>query len=224
MMQYIIFTDLDGTLLDDNYSFDEAKEALKVIKSKNVPLVLCSSKSKSEMEYWQDKLGIKDAFIVENGGAIVDDDEVISLGTDINELKSVLNEIDPNVKGLSSMSVSEVMEITGLPEDQVEMAKKKKYTEAFLTDEVDKIKSEIEARGYVYTRAKRFHYIMKGNDKGKAVKILIDKFKEKYGSIVSVGLGDNENDKPMLDVVDKPFLLKNGPKEWNEIVLNFIKN
>jgi len=28
----------------------------------------------------------------------------------------------------------------------------------------------------------------------------------------------------MLDVVDKPFLLKNGPKEWNEIVLNLIKN
>ena len=35
---YIIFTDLDGTLLNhDNYSFHEAQEMLSCIKTNNVP-------------------------------------------------------------------------------------------------------------------------------------------------------------------------------------------
>jgi len=229
----VIFTDLDGTLLDDNYSFNDALEALSLIKSKEIPLVLCSSKSKLEMEYWQDQLGINDPLIVENGGAVFlngefGSNEVIKLGTSIKELKDMLikisKECDSKIKLFSEMSLQKIIDHTGLPIDQARMAKVKNYTEAFIVERgsVEKIKDMIEKKGYNYTRAKRFHYIMKGNDKGKAVKILIDKFKSKC-DIVSVGLGDNENDKPMLKVVDNAFMLTDGPKEWNKIVIDLIK-
>ena len=67
----LIFTDLDGTLLDaDNYSFEEALPALEKIKKRKIPLILCSSKTKAELELYQKKLKIKSPFISENGGAI----------------------------------------------------------------------------------------------------------------------------------------------------------
>ncbi|MBW1679603.1 MAG: HAD-IIB family hydrolase, partial [Deltaproteobacteria bacterium] len=69
--QIIIFTDLDGTLLDHySYSFDAAQEALERIKVAQIPLIICSSKTRAEIEVWRTKLDNKDPFISENGGAI----------------------------------------------------------------------------------------------------------------------------------------------------------
>ena len=67
----IIFTDLDGTLLDhQTYSYGEAEDALKVVREKRVPLILCSSKTRDEIEVYRKKLSNNEPFISENGGAI----------------------------------------------------------------------------------------------------------------------------------------------------------
>lgn len=47
---YLIFTDLDGTLLDhETYKFDEAKEMLDFIKQNDIPLIIVTSKTKDEV-------------------------------------------------------------------------------------------------------------------------------------------------------------------------------
>jgi len=66
----IIFTDLDGTLLDSNYSFTEAIPALKIIQENDVPLILCSSKTRAEIEHCRKMLNNMHPFISENGGGI----------------------------------------------------------------------------------------------------------------------------------------------------------
>ena len=48
--ELIIFTDLDGTLLDFRYSYKEAVPALNLIRKKNIPLIICSSKTRAEIE------------------------------------------------------------------------------------------------------------------------------------------------------------------------------
>ena len=71
MKKLIIFTDLDGTLLDHKtYSFENAFEALQAIKEKNIPLIICSSKTRSEIEYYREKLSNNHPFVSENGGGI----------------------------------------------------------------------------------------------------------------------------------------------------------
>ena len=48
----VIFTDLDGTLLDGNtYAFDAATEALDAARSHQIPVVLVSSKTRAEMSH-----------------------------------------------------------------------------------------------------------------------------------------------------------------------------
>ncbi|MBI5025340.1 MAG: HAD-IIB family hydrolase [Nitrospirae bacterium] len=67
----IIFTDLDGTLLDyHTYSFEKAGPAIELLKKKDIPLVICSSKTRAEIEYYRKKLGNHHPFISENGGGI----------------------------------------------------------------------------------------------------------------------------------------------------------
>ena len=71
MKKLVIFTDLDGTLLDhETYSFESAMPALQMIKQNNIPLILCSSKTRSEIEHYRKKLENVNPFISENGGGI----------------------------------------------------------------------------------------------------------------------------------------------------------
>ena len=67
----VVFTDLDGCLLDhDSYSFAPAAEALAVLAAQGIPLVLCSSKTRAEIEMLQQDLGVAHPFVSENGGAL----------------------------------------------------------------------------------------------------------------------------------------------------------
>ena len=79
MPKHIIFTDLDGTLLDHfTYSFSAASDALKLIKEKGIPLIICTSKTCAEILPIRKRLRNKDPFISENGGAIYMPDRYFS--------------------------------------------------------------------------------------------------------------------------------------------------
>jgi len=52
MKKLIIFTDLDGTLLDySNYSFEPVLPALQLLKEKDINLIICSRKTRKEIGY-----------------------------------------------------------------------------------------------------------------------------------------------------------------------------
>jgi len=71
MSKLVIFTDLDGTLLHPKtYSFEAAMPALTLIKEKEIPLILCSSKTRAEIEVYRRRLDNSHPFISENGGGI----------------------------------------------------------------------------------------------------------------------------------------------------------
>src|SRR3989339_344329 len=71
MPELIVFTDLDGTLLDhDTYAYDEARPGLDRLAAEGVPLVLVSSKTRPEIEELRARLGNRHPFVPENGGAI----------------------------------------------------------------------------------------------------------------------------------------------------------
>lgn len=68
-----MFTDIDGTLVDINTAEygKETDKLIRLIKERNIPLILTSAKTRLEQNKIRDELGISDPFIVENGGAIV---------------------------------------------------------------------------------------------------------------------------------------------------------
>ena len=68
MRPYLIFSDLDGTLLDHHdYSFESASAALALISKLEIPLILNSSKTEVEIRAIRKNLNNNDPFVVENG-------------------------------------------------------------------------------------------------------------------------------------------------------------
>ena len=67
----LIFTDLDGTLLDHyTYLWEDAIPALEKLFLFDIPVILCTSKTKDESVYFRGQIGLDHPFIVENGAAI----------------------------------------------------------------------------------------------------------------------------------------------------------
>ena len=70
-MNPIVFTDLDGSLLDfDRYSFEGARPSLDRLKRLDIPVVFTTSKTRREVEVLRRETGIDAPFIVENGAAV----------------------------------------------------------------------------------------------------------------------------------------------------------
>jgi mannosyl-3-phosphoglycerate phosphatase len=229
----IIFSDLDGTLLDhDTYSFEPALPALRLIREEKIPLIICTSKSRGEIERLRSLLGNKDPFISENGGGIfipegyfthrfrydkeLNGYYVIELGIPQKKLtgvlKSIADETGINIRGVSDMTVSEIMKFTGLDRESASLARERSYSEPFLIagdeTEAETVLQRIRERGYGHTQGSRFYHILGNNDKGKAVKIVTEMYKKESPDIKTIGIGDSLNDLPMLQAVDFPVQVR----------------
>ena len=67
----LIFTDLDGSLLDHNtYSFAPAAELLLELEQQQIPVIPVTSKTRAEVMALRQTLHNEHPFIIENGAAI----------------------------------------------------------------------------------------------------------------------------------------------------------
>lgn len=66
----IVFSDLDGTLLDEQYDFSPAKPALRLLEDRGIPLVLATSKTRAELATLRAALGGAPSLIFENGAGL----------------------------------------------------------------------------------------------------------------------------------------------------------
>ena len=240
-MKTIIFTDLDGTLLDPfTYSPKKVMPLLKVLKKRKIPLVFCTCKTQAENEYYQKRLKIKDPFIVENGGAIFIPKKyfsfsfphnksskeyfIIELGANYKEIREAFKKIKKEtrlkIKGFGDMTAKEVAKDSGLTIKMAELAKKKKYNESFKFEEPREAAKllfrKIKEAGFNGTHGGKYYNIFgKNTDKGKAVRILRKLFKKEFKNVRTIGLGDGLNDFSMLRVVDVPILVEDKIGAWN---------
>ena len=247
-IQLIIFTDLDGTLLDHySYSFERAQEALQKIGFAQIPLIICTSKTRAEIEAWRKKLNNDAPFISENGGAIffprekwtfdkdkiIDKDEykIIELGMQYSELlarfRILKNIFRERMRGFSDMGISEVARLTGLSRDEATLAMKREYTEPFVFDGDEEslkgLQKNVKSLKLNLTRGGRFFHLLGNNDKGKAVRIVIEQYHKRFNYLKTIALGDSYNDLSMLKAVDFPILVQKPGGLYDEKIRNLPK-
>ncbi|MEQ9440535.1 MAG: HAD-IIB family hydrolase [Cyclobacteriaceae bacterium] len=158
-MQRVIFTDLDGTLLDfQNYSYTVAAPLVKQLQERDIPIVFCSSKTRAEQEFYQSALDNHSPFIVENGSAILIPknyfsfgiadvlnqypvDETVDfwqvvLGKTNSYIRSVIQqaraEVGINLSGYADLTLEEIKEITHLDDDFARRAATRDFSETLL--------------------------------------------------------------------------------------------
>lgn len=243
MTGYIIFTDLDATLLDhDNYSFEAANPALNIIREKEIPLILTSSKSLAEIEEVQNELGIIHPFVVENGGAIcfppayfkleetlpvVDGFQIKFLGPTYDKILHDLGEINRKenfrFRGFNDISMEEVMSLTNLTQEKAQKAKTRLCSEPLIWEDSEEnlyeFKTRLKEKELKLLKGGRFYHLMGNTDKGNAVRQLMVLFKKRFPGIQfkTIGVGDSPNDVEMLREVNFPVLVQRPDGSYIDI-------
>ncbi len=240
----VVFTDLDGTLLDhDTYAWEPAADALQACRRQDVPVVLVSSKTRAEMQVLQEDLELAWPFVSENGGGILfppgcpqpppaeavpgEKGLVWALGVPyeivVRGLRGLRKELGrPDLRGFSDMDVQEISRLTGLTLKDARLAAQREYDEPFVAnhrekEDLDLLHRVSRKRGLQVTSGGRFLHLFGDCDKGVAVGLLVDWFRRKRPGLRSVGLGDGLNDLPMLKRVDVPVLVRGArPVEIQE--------
>jgi len=227
----VVFTDLDGTLLDrETYAWDAARPAVQFLRDHEIPWIFVTSKTKAEAEYWRQVTGNEHPFVVEDGGAILaptgyfadgipgavrrNGYETLVWGRPYADLIAGLDAASRmsgcRVRGFHQMTAAEIATACRLPLEQAILAKRRQYDEPFeIFGEgcCAALESAIAAQGFVSVRGGRFHHISAPHDKGCAVRVLSNLFRRSAGRVKTVGLGDGWNDLPLLLAVDVPVVM-----------------
>lgn len=245
MMPLIIFSDLDGTLLDHHsYSWAPARAAVEKISALEIPFILNTSKTISEVLEIRNELDNRHPFIIENGGAVCipaghpghsrknDEDDLHRFGKSSQEILQVLSELrnlhDFMFRGFSDMTTPELAELTGLTAAQAEMAKQRCCSEPILWTDSEKnfelFCSELEKQDLQVISGGRFFHIMGNTDKGVAMQWLLENVYQttSQSDYTSIAFGDSPNDLPMLEQADYSVVINSG--SGKSMLLNKIEN
>ncbi len=230
-MAWLVFTDLDGTLLDlETYSWDAARPALDALRSEGVPLILNSSKTRAEIEALRRDMGHDGPFIVENGAALfaprailefdafrtVDGYDVVEWGTAypiiVRTLQDAARQAGLEIRGFHEMSDDEVAKHTGLPLDRARLARRREYDEPFVVVGGDRgalarLEGAVAHRGLRLTRGNRFCHLLGRHDKAAAARATAEAYRRRVGPVRTIALGDAPNDLELLRWADVPVIV-----------------
>ena len=234
----IIFTDLDGTLLDrDTFKFDTILSYIKDLILKDVYIIPNSSKTRQEIENFNQELDENLSFVVENGAAIHNLNlinssfpEKISLSREINEIikifeKKISNKFKSKCKYIKNLSVDKQMKVLGLPKEKIKSALNREYSmplvyEGSKSDKMELFKS-VNDIGLSLQEGGRVINLCDKVSKYQAMKNVVKVFKKiTKEKLVTIGVGDNFNDLEMLKNSDIPCLVFNDKFTLEKININ----
>jgi len=238
LSDWLVFTDLDGTLLDHHsYSAEPARPSLDRLRAAGIPVILTSSKTFAELGQLMLELGIDGPAISENGACIHLpqgwshdpaaaptpggkglESQVIRFSPPYSEIIATLNALRDyhryQFTGFNDLSNQEVADLTGLTPDQAHLARLRDGSEPLLWQGDDYTREQFQAnlhdKGLKTLQGGRFlHVIGEQADKAYAVTALADQFRERGWKGRTLALGDAPNDHGMLSVVNQPVVIRN---------------
>lgn len=231
-MSLLIFTDLDGSLMEhETYSVEPARPVLQILADRGYPLIVNSSKTSVEIRAVQAQLHLDTPYICENGAALhlsdgdVEGTDYIRFGKPRSEWLAAVHKIREQhnllFKGFADWTVEEIMELTGLDARQAGHAKDRQYSEPISWRDSAKAKvnfeNELTELGLQFQEGGQFLSIQSDYDKSDAMRWLQTHHAQATPTI-TVALGDSPNDQAMLDCADVAVIIKSAKSE--QIQLN----
>ncbi len=254
------------------YQFAEAIPALTALKQRRIPVIPITSKTQAELELLRQQLDVQHPFVVENGAAVFipkayfdsqPADTVESGQYWVKEFverratwQALIEQVGPRFCDqfvtFAQAGTDGIMTMTGLSHAQAVNAGRRQYGEpvSWLGDAslkrqfVDELTALGAALGVTVLEGGRFLHVSGPADKGLALQWLAQIYQAQIAdkTVMTLALGDSDNDKAMLEVADcavlvrspvhEPPLIKRndnlfvsthtGPRGWTEGVLNYI--
>ncbi|MBB1336448.1 HAD-IIB family hydrolase [Pseudoalteromonas sp. SR44-2] len=234
-LQPIIFTDLDGTLLNHaDYNTNNISELLQQLQNSHIPVVFNTSKTFCEVIELKNDLNIQQPFIVENGAAVFIPEDYFELkpigckkvgaywcyamakplSSLLNDLNTLKADYKAHYKLFSDLSSEQISELTGLNDAQARRAQTRDYSDPLYWYGNDELLTafvnDVEALGYDIKIGGRFIHIAKNTDKSAAQQWLVKQFTHHFRKPLTViALGDSDNDKQMLEHANIAIIIAN---------------
>ena len=222
-MSFVIFTDLDGTLLDHaSYSYAPAKPALALLHKLDIPLILASSKTVFEIAPLRNELGFTHCpAIVENGAGLLpahaDPESLTGAQSDYQRIRTILDAMPAQLRalftGFGDWSIEEIAQNTGLSKDNAALAGRRLFSEPGLfsgnAHQKQRFDTYIEERGLKARQGGRYYTLSFGATKADQMLGILKELSLATPSITSIALGDAANDIEMLETADLGVIINN---------------
>ena len=240
----LVFTDLDGSLLDHHsYSFAAAAPLLAELEAAGIPVIPVSSKTRAEIAELRARLDNRHPFIVENGAAVFIPDRYFDAAPDgtflrdgywVKELSGprqqwldVLSTLRPRFAGefdnFHRAGPPGIVAMTGLSEQAATLANQREYSEPvqWLGDEAGKLAfiRALNAEGACALQGGRFLSVSGDCDKGRALTWLRQVYQQAWGvpRVVDIAIGDSGNDVAMLAAAGTALLIRSPVHPYPEL-------
>ena len=240
----LVFTDLDGTLLDHySYQTEDAEETIVALKFHDIAIIPNSSKTLAEILLIRQQLHLSSPFIIENGAAVYipigyfkkqpadtqlqGDFWVKPFSRSKDHWLSLLTQeaaqFSEHFQGFSQLTNQQLAVLTGLSIEQATMAKKRQYGEPlnWLGSEI--LQTEfieyMRALGANVLQGGRFIHVSDHCDKGLAQSWLVEQYQHNNpeNEITSIALGDSDNDSAMLEVASVAVQIRSPVHDFPQL-------
>ena len=234
-LSWLVSSDLDGTLLDHHdYSWQAAKSAIRALKSRDIPIILNTSKTLSEVLHIQADMQLNSPVIVENGSAIFLPKNYVlegqynelslagefyakTFGLEREYILQVAHDLRAKhqyeFEGFSDWSIDEISTNTSLSMDAAARAADKRFSEPFIWQDTEEkfevFSAQLASQQINILKGGRFFHLQGQTDKAQPLLWLKDWCQQQGLAIEQViCLGDNHNDVDMLNIADVAVCVK----------------
>lgn len=239
----LVYTDLDGTLLDhDSYSFEAARPALQRLRQLGVPVIPVTSKTLAELEVLLDDLDLDGPCVAENGSLVAIPDgyfadlaglqpagrfQVEYLSPRYRDILDMLHALRRDFgyvfTGFADIDDRRIAEITGLEARAAQRARQRLCSEPLMWQDTasafDDFSQQLQQRGYTLVRGGRFFHVLgQKTDKAFAIERLGQRYSQNgFSDFTSIALGDSPNDIRMLQAADIAVVVRRKDGDWLQL-------
>lgn len=217
--QWWVVTDLDGTLMDHRYDCAPALGTIRLLQRRGIPIIPCTSKTAEEVRRFREQTGLRDPFIVENGGAIHGENADGSpwqqtLGPSWQELRPQLDglahDLGQPLQALDDLSDQDADRLLGLGGDALRQAQRRACSVPFVPppdgESRRRLQQLAQARQLAVVQGNRLGHLLGADvSKGRALAVL--KQRQGASEVAVLALGDSPNDLPLLHAGDRSIVV-----------------